>query len=266
MNLVSQILKSEAVSSISERERDREDTESRKPAATHSSIHSDEEKRLQEAIQNAMADVASAVTQNKQKVGGSRRNYLFPVFDEDEPPSSADTTTSENTDDEFILIEKIPAKHPACSNNNKLLEPDFEMVSKNVKLPSIGHETDSMHGFIAERPIPRIRYNINKVSFCFYLFAGNDFGTSFGAQKTYSQWETRKDSDECVQCKSIGGRFRDQTVCVETRLTKLQFLWETYNPTSPILSFGTLNLGDIEVTDHLLNSNINKMIYRVRDI
>uniref|UniRef100_A0A915ELE5 Autophagy-related protein 2 n=1 Tax=Ditylenchus dipsaci TaxID=166011 RepID=A0A915ELE5_9BILA len=179
-------------------------------------------------------------------------------FNETSPHSFSSST---NTDDEFIMINELPPKQIGglTRMNEPRFEPDFEIVSTHVKVPDSSEEITSLP---VGHPPPILKYSVKDLSLHIYLYGGNDFGDSFGSQKTYSQWDSRRESSECATKDSEGGKFRDHTVCIEAKISKISFVCEVFNATAPVLSLNVLKIGDVEVLDHLMVSEIHKVFYQ----
>ncbi|KAI1732177.1 autophagy-related protein 2 like protein B [Ditylenchus destructor] len=234
----------------------------------------DEENHLVKMMASAMQEnpqsslMSEAVKARRSQV---KNPSLYPQIIEeylDEEVDSPSETTGNsyssptNTDDEFIMIEKVPSTVGITRLNEPKFELDnFEIVSTHVKIPDSSSE-ENITNLPADHPPPILRYAVKDLSLCIYLYGGNDFGESLGMQKTYSQWDTRKDSNECMSAESEGGKFRDHTVCVEAKISKISILCEVFNATAPVLSLNFLKIGDIEVLDHLLVSEIHKLFYQ----
>lgn len=97
------------------------------------------------------------------------------------------------------------------------------MVSMSVRLPETSAD-DDMTTLPPNHPPPIFKFSVKDLSIYLYMYGGNDFGTSYGAQKTYSKWEPvrqQRDPHLAAQHESEGGPFRDHTVCVEAKISKV---------------------------------------------
>jgi hypothetical protein len=83
------------------------------------------------------------------------------------------------------------------------------------------------------------------------------------SEKPYSRWETRRDHLDCTRDGSEGGPNRDHTVCVQAKVSKISFVRKLFATNAPTLSGSMLTVGDVEVLDRLLASEINKFFYQV---
>lgn len=147
----------------------------------------------------------------------------------------------------------------------------------HLRQPSEEQNTEMMR-FPDDHPRPINTLSVEEFSLHIYLFGGSDFSnilfkTLFKFptfivdtkpdQKSYSLWEHKRESLECMRDGSEGGPNRDHTVCVQAKVSKISFIRKLFAANSPTLSASLLTIGDVEVLDHLLISNINKLFYQV---
>ncbi|CAD5224874.1 unnamed protein product [Bursaphelenchus xylophilus] len=185
-----------------------------------------------------------------------------PVFEKDDGLNLTGTSTKTFSDDEFVLIDEIVGSgitNAAGDPKVRLLDEDYVIVEDFLRVPD-PDELNEMVRLPPSNPPPLIKYEVKDFSIMFYLFGGNDFGDSMNEPRTYSQWEMRR--DDCEKHDSEGGPFRDHTVCVSANIHKVSFISQVFNKDSPILSLNMLTIGDVEVKDHLLVSDINKLFYQ----
>ncbi|CAD5218348.1 unnamed protein product [Bursaphelenchus okinawaensis] len=184
-----------------------------------------------------------------------------PVFDREDDVTVTANSSRTFSDDEFVMIDDIVGSgitNAAGDPKVRIFDEEFVVSEDFLRVPD-PEDVNEMVRLPASNPAPLIKYEVKDFSIMFYLFGGNDFGDGI-EQKTYSEYETRR--DDCDKYDSEGGSFRDHTVCVSANIHKISFISQLFNKDSPILSLNMLTIADIKVKDHLLISEINKLFYQ----
>uniref|UniRef100_A0A914GZH6 Autophagy-related protein 2 n=1 Tax=Globodera rostochiensis TaxID=31243 RepID=A0A914GZH6_GLORO len=261
---------------------------SNKRSESGATISLEEEERLIKMMEAAMSDLSATIPSTSLRKGGGRRVHAKSLFEIDEEFSSAaaaatssingspSSVTTENTDDEFILID-APSK-PSSSGVTQIgdrrfqtrfgMGGDFEFVTVPIGVGSGNNGTVPISKTVDDLTTnlpPLFRFEI-ALSLDVFLFGGTDFGDSARtmAQKTYSKWnynnlDRRMSEDICSQ----GGKYRDHTVIVQFQVSKLSFVSKVFDKSSPVLSYNKLKVAEFKVFDHLSISHINEMIHRL---
>uniref|UniRef100_A0A0N4ZB36 Autophagy-related protein 2 n=1 Tax=Parastrongyloides trichosuri TaxID=131310 RepID=A0A0N4ZB36_PARTI len=103
---------------------------------------------------------------------------------------------------------------------------------------------------------------IEKMSISIYLYGGSDFGGYSTTNKSYSSWKTKRDHSTCFKEGSIGGPYRDHTVCIGFCLDKISFTAKMFNEHNSLNSMINLSIRDIFIQDHLVISEIDTMLHK----
>uniref|UniRef100_A0A7E4ZQ31 Autophagy-related protein 2 n=1 Tax=Panagrellus redivivus TaxID=6233 RepID=A0A7E4ZQ31_PANRE len=186
----------------------------------------------------------------------------------DEFGDQFDTTSDSNrsNDDEFVLVEDIPGcgiTHPTSKVPQvRYLDDDYEVCHSYLTVPDV-QEEDEVE-LPEGHPSPIVMHRVKNFSLHIFFYGGNDFGES-QPTKPYSKWETERESPECKRDGSIGGPFRDHTVCVEMNINKINFNMQIFDPFAQILSLKILTIHNIELLDHCLVSDIKKLFFRLKE-
>lgn len=178
------------------------------------------------------------------------------------PERSFEPNQSKGSDDEFVMIDEIVGSgitNAAGDPKVRVLDHSFEIIEDFLPVPD-PDDLDQMVRLPPNNPPPIIKYEVKDFSIQLFLFGGNDFDTHPSPTKTYSMWDTRR--EDANRNGSQGGPFRDHTVCVEARINKISFISQVFNKDSPVLSLNMITVGDFEIRDHVLISDINKMFYQ----
>uniref|UniRef100_A0A0N5C9W3 Autophagy-related protein 2 n=1 Tax=Strongyloides papillosus TaxID=174720 RepID=A0A0N5C9W3_STREA len=103
---------------------------------------------------------------------------------------------------------------------------------------------------------------IEKMSISIILYGGSDFGGYSSTQKSYSSWKNKRDHSCCYKEGSMGGPYRDHTVCVAFCFDKISFTGKTFDQPNDLTSMVNLSIRDFYIEDHLVISEIDKMLHK----
>ncbi|CEF59273.1 Autophagy-specific gene 2 [Strongyloides ratti] len=103
---------------------------------------------------------------------------------------------------------------------------------------------------------------IEKMSISINIYGGSDFGGYSSTQKSYSSWKTKRDHSCCFKEGSMGGPYRDHTVCVAFCFDKISFMAKKFSEPNNLTSMVNLSIRDFYIEDHLIISEIDKMLHK----
>ncbi|KAI6239750.1 hypothetical protein M3Y99_00541400 [Aphelenchoides fujianensis] len=179
----------------------------------------------------------------------------------------------ENSDEEFEMLDEIPGSgitNAAGDPKVRLLDKTedgeplgFVMVSDHLPHPS--EEPTTEIKLPAGHPAPLWQLVVKDCAIRVLLYSGADFADSLPELKPRSMWNDARDSRECMKEGSEGGVYRDHTVCVEVKVTHMSFVHKCFGPTAPTRSLVQFTVGNVEILDHLLVSQIDKFLYQYVD-
>ncbi|VDM95918.1 unnamed protein product [Thelazia callipaeda] len=172
-----------------------------------------------------------------------------------------DTCGMSGIDEGFCLLEEIPGNGIMAGSGRPKARVLFRGGSPPIIHDNYLKKIDerSVLSTTSKNYIPLFKYCIDDLSLELHLYGGADFKTSKPPFKPYSA----SSSGGKLRRENFpaGGRYRDYSVHVELRLSKVRFMFEIYDKRAPVLSTRMFSIGSAEILDKLVSSKINKLLY-----
>lgn len=123
---------------------------------------------------------------------------------------------------------------------------------------------DGMYQSLAVNMNPVLRYFIKDITVHLSLYAGNDLSTTPASHRTYCTEEYKHGfgPEQKLTENSVGGPHRDHSAFVILELSKITYLKQIFEKTSPLLSSTLFQIGDLVLKDRVRASTIQEMIYQ----
>uniref|UniRef100_A0AAF5DPL7 Autophagy-related protein 2 n=2 Tax=Strongyloides stercoralis TaxID=6248 RepID=A0AAF5DPL7_STRER len=232
--------------------------------------HKKENKKTNIAIEEMLSDAIDYDGQNNKNNKSSANTFS----DKSSTSYSSDNGNNKgiySSDDDFCdLTEDIGTGITDKSGEAKIRHLAY--LSDGSPMPIVivedyfsGPPLESMND-----PTNLASFNVNvltefiieKMSMAINIYGGSDFDGFSSTQKSYSSWKTKRDHSCCFKEGSMGGPYRDHTVCVRFCFDKISFMAKTFCEPNNLTSMINLSVRDIYIEDHLVISEIDKMLHK----
>ncbi|KAI6171646.1 Autophagy-related protein 2 [Aphelenchoides besseyi] len=217
------------------------------------------QEKLMSEISAAMREDAKPFSQNSQQKLVESSPFMQP--------------NDLNSDEEFEMLDEMPgsgitnaAGDPKVRFFDKTEDGEHEgFIFVQNYFPQPTEEPTTEIKLPLGHPPPLWQVIVKDCNIRVLLYGGNDFGDNPPEQNQRSKWQDARDSRDCMREGSEGGIYRDHTVCVEARVTKMSFVYKSFSPIAPTRSLMQYTVGNVEILDHLIVSQIDKFLYHFVD-
>ncbi|CAK5091601.1 unnamed protein product [Meloidogyne enterolobii] len=209
-----------------------------------------------------MFDALSDESEDEEKIAEDEDSDEFTFIELPSEVSKGSTSVSKNGVDRPSVTQLKEGRF----HTNFDAIGGFEFIAKTIRIEPVNSEQNN------KLPSSAIKmsYKISFSSLKILIFGGSDFCDSARhlPQCGYSQWDSNR--RECSanaenDYGSKGGRYRDHTVFIEFKFSKLSAVCKFFNEEVFPYHFSfLLELGDLNILDHLEISHINEMIHRLQ--